>query len=57
MIYFYIMLFNENQTTKMEFFSRILIFKMRLKMNSRIITKSYTADPEIGFLTKPNFQQ
>ena len=35
-----------------EFFSWILILKIAVKMNLRIITKNHTADPEIGFLTK-----
>ena len=30
----------------------MLISKMGLKMNSRIITKNHAADPENGFLTK-----
>ena len=35
-----------------EFFSSILISKMGLMINLRIITKNHAADPEIGFLTK-----
>ena len=35
-----------------DFFTRILISKMGLKMNLRIITKSHEPDPKIGFLTK-----
>ena len=30
----------------------ILISKMGVEMNSRLITKNHQADPEIGFLTK-----
>ena len=36
----------------LEFFSEILISKLVVKMNLRIITKNYAADPEIGFVTK-----
>ena len=35
-----------------EFFSRLLISKMGVKMNLRIITKDRAADPEKRFLTK-----
>ena len=35
-----------------EFFSRISISKMDVKMNLGIITKNHAAYPEIGFLTK-----
>ena len=35
-----------------EFFSRIFIPEMDVKMNLRIITKNHAADPEKGFLTK-----
>ena len=35
-----------------EFFSSILILKMDVKMNLRIIIKNNPADPEIGFLPK-----
>ena len=35
-----------------EFFSRILIPEMHVKMDLRIITKNHAADPEIAFLTK-----
>ena len=35
-----------------EFFSCIMISKMSVKMNLRIIMKHHAADPEIGFLTK-----
>ena len=34
------------------FFSKILILKMNVKMIFRSKTKNHTADPEIGFLTK-----
>ena len=34
------------------FFSKILILKMDVKMNLTIITKNHAADPEIRFLTK-----
>ena len=34
------------------FFSRILIPEMHVKMNLRIITKNHAADPEKDFLTK-----
>ena len=33
-------------------FSSILISKMGVKMNLRIITKNHAVDPEKGFLTK-----
>ena len=33
-------------------FSEILISKMVVKMNFRMISKKYTADPEIRLLTK-----
>ena len=35
-----------------EFFSEILISKIGLKMNFRLITKSRAADPEIEILTR-----
>ena len=35
-----------------DFFSYILIAKMSVKINLRIITKNHAADPEIGLLTK-----
>ena len=35
-----------------EFFSLILISKIGVKMNLRVIKKNYAADPEKGFLTK-----
>ena len=35
-----------------EFFSKILIPEMYVKMNFRIITKNHAGDPEIVFLTK-----
>ena len=35
-----------------DFFSKILIPKMDVKMNRRIITKNHAADPGIGFLAK-----
>ena len=35
-----------------EFFARILITKMDVKLNLRIITKNHAADLEIGLLTK-----
>ena len=34
------------------FFSKIFISKMNVKMNLRIITKNHAADREKGFLTK-----
>ena len=34
------------------FLLEILIFKMELKRNLRIITKNHAADPEIEFLAK-----
>ena len=52
------MLIFEHRTLKMKFFwcheifSEILILKMDVKINSRIIMKNNAADPEIGFLTK-----
>ena len=52
------MIIYDNQLSKMKLFScrgifsEILIPKMSTKMNLRIITKSYRADPEIGFLRK-----
>ena len=36
----------------MDFENEILISKMSVKMNFRIITKNHEVDPEIGFLTK-----
>ena len=33
-------------------FARILISKIGIKLNLKIITKSHEADPEKGFLTK-----
>ena len=38
------------------FFSEILISKMVVKMNLRIITKNYAVDPEIEFVTKSNLR-
>ena len=35
-----------------DFFAWMLISKMGVKMNARIITKHHEVDPEIGFLTK-----
>ena len=35
-----------------EFFSWILISKMDVEINLRIITRNHTGDPEIGFLAK-----
>ena len=35
-----------------EFFSWILIRKIAVKINLRIIMKNHAADPEIGFFTK-----
>ena len=52
------MLIYENRPSKIKFFwsqglfSGILISKIGVKMNLRIITKNHAADPEIGFLTK-----
>ena len=52
------MLVYENQTSKIKFlvsrsfFAEILISKMGVKMNLRIITKNHAADPKIGFLIK-----
>ena len=40
-----------------EFFSWILISKMDVKMNFRMIMKNDVADQEIGFLTKPPCRQ
>ena len=40
-----------------EFFSRIMIQKMIVKMNLRIITRTYAADPEKGFLAKLIFNR
>ena len=48
----------ENRTSKMIFlvsrnlFAWILISKIGVKINLKIITKNHAADPEIGFLTK-----
>ena len=47
----------ENRPSKMFFltsknFFMNFVLKMGLKMNLRIITKNYAADPEIGFRTK-----
>ena len=38
------------------FFSENFISEMGVKMNLRIMTKSYAADPEIGFPTKSILQ-
>ena len=38
------------------FILEILISKMGIKMNLRIITKNYAADPEKGFLVKSIFR-
>ena len=46
-----IFLYQEISDAK-KFFPRILILKMVLKINFKIITKNHAADPEVGFLTK-----
>ena len=43
---------NWNFLVSRNFFAWILILKMSVKMNLRIIMKNHEADPEIGFLTK-----
>ena len=43
---------NEIILVSRKFFSEILISKMDVKMNLRIITKNRAADPEIVFLIK-----
>ena len=40
-----------------EFFSEILISKMDVKMNLKIIMKKYAAYPRIGFNTKSTLKQ
>ena len=45
-------LFNEIILVSRIFSSKILISKMNVKINLRIITNNHEADPEIGFLAK-----